>query len=724
MPGLLAIFRVEIQDNYVSGPRRLLDQGMYGASREPGKGNLSHIYICHKFDISVLLMYTIHLKFISSLSHKFHMELQLLKSMAGYASLPTVDDALSYMLPPFQLASRRIVQIGQRFWELWSPNSARVEFYPGTAISGFPLEHQLPQLRRADGHQGRFDPTINPQVLDHARLWYPFVRTEAPAAEYPEFSNFADVWDDRFVSFHASFLRHLSARMDTLAAGMELRTDFEQVYPDLWAARPRYSLKEDVEALNDISSYYEALDRYSQVQRDAKLAAAWIKMVHALLTFPPANAASMARVKPAKPGMMGSWINGSTKEDGWWLLSLGIPCYIIHERDTYWDYRVMGSSARVYSFLAGTRTDDRLLLAAGADAAIRVHGYNLVDAEDDYGRASTVLTSSFQDRVRSSTRGQGWLFGKYIGPPTPFPELTEKMGYIVPPRVAAVGSGRWEHWVEDVSDEGYRFMVWQGRKKERSGKTYYDRALRRILHFDHDVHPLRHYVADSDVFGLPVPDYLFYLPLQNNQPVERARSQWMYRSKEPMRADVGREYVASFADPGAHYNPTDTKDEDSEDEGSEFLMEPPYSPAFTGHQNNYTRSSVSPPRPRSPSLMQDREEYALHRNTSRFEGRNQRSPSYDRRHPGSRSRNRSATRRRSRSRSRDAHSKYQRFRRERSPPRHWLPPPSVRSRSRSPTRRRFAAPDRYRPLQNRYSRQRRRSSSPSAGPSRFGPLRS
>ena len=40
-------------------------------------------------------------------------------SMAGYASLPTVDDALSYVLPPFELASRRIVQIGHRLWELW-----------------------------------------------------------------------------------------------------------------------------------------------------------------------------------------------------------------------------------------------------------------------------------------------------------------------------------------------------------------------------------------------------------------------------------------------------------------------------------------------------------------------------------------------------------------------------------------------------------------------------
>ena len=225
-------------------------------------------------------------------------------------------------------------------------------------------------------------------------------------------------------------------------------------------------------------------------------------------------------------------------------------------------------------------------------------------------------------------------------------------------------------------------MAFRIRKGEHSGKIYYDRALRRILHFDHDVHPLRHYVADSNIFGLHVPGYPFYYPAQNNQLLERPRSRWMYRSKEPNRVDVGREYVASSVEPAVRYSPVDTEDEDFEDEGPEGVMEP-----------QHTCRSPSPAHLRSPS--------------------------YDSCHPGSRSGNRSVTRRRSRSRSREAHSENQHFRRERSPPRHWRPPPSGRSRSRSPTRRRFAAPDRHRPLQNRYSRQRRRSSSPSAGPSRL-----
>ena len=508
-------------------------------------------------------------------------------SMAGYASLPTVDDALSYVLPPFELASRRIVQIGHRLWELWSPNSSRAEFYPGTAISGFPFEHELHQLRRADGHRGRFDPTINPQVLDHARLWYPFVRVEAAVEQYPEFTKFVDVWDGR--SFHTSFLKRLLTRMEALEAAMEIQTAFDKVHPDLWAARPHYTLREDVSALGAVSSYYEALDRYSDVQRKAKLAAAWVKMVHALLEFPPAKAVNMVRVGVAKSCMMGAWINGSTKEDGWWLLKLGIPCYIIHERDTYWDYRLTDSSMRAHNFLAGTQTNDRLSLAADADVIMREHGWNLVDPDDDYGRASTELPSSFQDRVRSSLRGQGWHSGRYVGPPLPFPEYTENQGYLVPPPVAAIGPGRWEHWVEDVSDEGHRYMAWHGRRsrKEHGGKMYYDRVLLRILHFDHDVRPLRHYVAESDIFGLHVPDYPFYCPIQNNQLVERPRSRWMYRSKDPMRGDVGREYDPSFAKSANRYGLTDSEDEDSDG-----LMGSQYTPADIDRQDSYRRRYV------------------------------------------------------------------------------------------------------------------------------------
>lgn len=169
--------------------------------------------------------------------------------------------------------------------------------------------------------------------------------------------------------------------MEILDAGMDRSSDFEKSHPDLWAARPRYSLREDVRALGVVSSYYEALDRYSKVQRDAKLAAAWLKMAHALVHFPPSRGATMVRILEAKPGMMGAWINGSTAEDGLWLLSLGIPCYIIHERDTYWDHRSTDSSMRERTFLSGTRTGTLLSLSAKADQAMSKHGWELLDSQ-------------------------------------------------------------------------------------------------------------------------------------------------------------------------------------------------------------------------------------------------------------------------------------------------------------------------------------------------------
>ena len=645
--------------------------------------------------------------------------MERLKSMAGYASLPTVDDALAYVLPPFSLASRRLVQVGQRLWELWSPNSDRVEYYPGVPEPDFSFEEEDSRNRRADGHCGRFDPTVTPQVLDPARLWFPFVRTEAPEAEYPEFSNFADVWDDRVISFKASFLQRLLARMETIAAGLDQRTGFETAHPDLWAARPRYSLREDVRTLGAVSSYYEALDRYSRVQRDAKLAAAWMKMVHAMLKFSRAKAVHLARVPPAKPGMMGAWINGSTAEDGLWLLSLGIPCYIIHERDTYWDFCSTDSSMRVHSFLTGTRTNERLQLAISADTAMREHGWELYDLDEDNGRATEERPTRFSDRVRSSSHGQGWYFGSYTGSPVPVAPLLEDSKGITPPPVASVGQGRWENWVEDRTNEGFPFMVSQGRKQERGGETYYDRDRRRVLHFDYEVRPLRHYSADPAVFGLPVPDYPFYRPVQNAEPVAAPKSSWMYLAKDPVRSDVGRVYDANV-DKREHHRDT----RESEDSDSEELMGPRYTPALADRMDRYTRSPVSPSRSMSTSPSRTRFPQQARRTPSRSPppglrrespvrgwqtrrsppSTRRRSPSPVRRSSGERSRCRTPERYQGRSRSREAPlSDYQRFRRQRSPDRHWRPRPSARSRSRSPARKQLAAPNRYRPLYNRFT---------------------
>lgn len=135
--------------------------------------------------------------------------LMRLASFAGYKDVPTVCGSMTFLLPPFKLVSSRLVRAGGRIWEAWSPNSERVAFYPGVPDPRFvtetPDEHAR---RRADGHLGRFDPTRNPQLLDHEKLWYPFVRPDcnAPPATYPEYSAFHEVWNTKEQSFAPEFL--------------------------------------------------------------------------------------------------------------------------------------------------------------------------------------------------------------------------------------------------------------------------------------------------------------------------------------------------------------------------------------------------------------------------------------------------------------------------------------------------------------------------------------
>ena len=132
-----------------------------------------------------------------------------LASFAGYKDAPTVCGSMTFLLPPFKLVASRLVRAGGRIWEAWSPNSDRVAFYPGVPDPRFvvatPDNHAR---RRADGHLGCFDPTRNPQLLDHDKLWYPFVRPncDTPPAAYPEYSAFHEVWNCKEQSFAPEFL--------------------------------------------------------------------------------------------------------------------------------------------------------------------------------------------------------------------------------------------------------------------------------------------------------------------------------------------------------------------------------------------------------------------------------------------------------------------------------------------------------------------------------------
>jgi len=100
-------------------------------------------------------------------------------SIFGYYDMPTVNDAMTFMLPPFPNLHTCLVTSGSKTWQLWSPNSSLKAFYPRIHAPGFEVRMEdKEERRRFDGHLGRFDPMKSLQHYDSHRLWLGFVHRD------------------------------------------------------------------------------------------------------------------------------------------------------------------------------------------------------------------------------------------------------------------------------------------------------------------------------------------------------------------------------------------------------------------------------------------------------------------------------------------------------------------------------------------------------------------
>ncbi|KAF8176555.1 hypothetical protein BJ912DRAFT_1063872 [Pholiota molesta] len=669
-----------------------------------------------------------------------------LLSIAGYACVPVLYDALSYWLPPFNLASSRIVAVGKRMWELWSPNSSTLAYYPGLKGPEFNLGVESEeQYRRCDGHLGRFDPTISPQILIPSKLWYPFVRRSADPAQYPEFSPFLSVWQQDSSSVDASFVPKLARRVVEVMDRLESWRRTADTHPVLWNARPSRPNKDDVLELAACREFPAALDLYSRIQRGTKLASAWCRMAHSLHLHPPGPPYNADTVVVADDTLMGAWINGTSEEEGRWLLKLRVPCYIIHEQDTEIDYHHAERAPRRMSFFSGTTAADLAANTNPLDMAVIRNGGRLMDIEEDLWMANSVPPSLWRDRVRSSTHGQGWKGGKYAFPggikPAPF---SERDGHIIPPAVIAVGTGpgKWSSWKEDVTDEGDLCFTKMGKTsaKLNSGKVWFDRTNRRILKFESRPSVPRFYSADEEVFGIPAPQVVFREEMNEGRYRMHGASTWIYKFKDPKRENVGREFQPEARRPVLDTN--QEMDVDSESDGS-FILAPPRlaTPPPPSRERRYSpprrspsirRRSPSPrrrspsPRRRTPSVRRrspsqrrysrDRSmdgspirgrQYSRDRSMGVPSLRDHRAPS-SARYQGARTSSSWNADREWRHRSRSRSFRYSRS--PRSPSHDYDSRPRTRRRLRSPSRGRSAGPSRHR------SSSRSRSYSPARSP--------
>ncbi|KAF8236388.1 hypothetical protein L208DRAFT_1390861 [Tricholoma matsutake] len=91
-------------------------------------------------------------------------------------------------------------------------------FYPGKRKPSFPLQiDPTPENRRCNGHLGRFDYTVSPQLPEF--IWPPFIMRTLPkhttvkqtiVKQYPEFATVHSAWIG--YSHPASFTETLAPR--------------------------------------------------------------------------------------------------------------------------------------------------------------------------------------------------------------------------------------------------------------------------------------------------------------------------------------------------------------------------------------------------------------------------------------------------------------------------------------------------------------------------------
>ncbi|RDB16326.1 hypothetical protein Hypma_003011 [Hypsizygus marmoreus] len=521
-------------------------------------------------------------------------------SKYGYLDPPNVDGELQFTrLPHFPYYTGRLVQIGQRTWELWSPNSSRYPFYPGRRHPNFPLDPpDTLYYRRVDGHLGRFDPTVSPQELMSAEAWWPFIRKTIPSGatvqDYPEFAAVPDLWlpDDKPAQFsenlNPKYLQALSLRNSFLDSRMTILQPVEKHKLRWWTRRPLYPYNATFKKFAKAVDYDFAVDTLTAIQRGMKLKAAWIEMVDRFRVDLEwhKDAALHEEVELrrgidfADDSFMGAWVNAGSQTWVTWLTRQKIPCFIIHvcRKEELAPYPEV---PRLPNFFINSEAeklsekDNRY-----EEIAIRMNNIETDPAPDAWifpeerNRAADPVKAklSFSHEmgwsdvpgVRSGPEHDGKTLSSDPPPsdPPPLPSARpppptdvwercrppspptvvidpNRASWIRPPVVAWPTPGQWSKWVEQ-DDTEVRTVRKIGRntKYDMTGYIYYDRVGRRMIELQSSVEKPLGYVANHRIFGLPAPDIVFEKQAGNDF-VYSWSSEWLYNSRHPDRNDIG-----------------------------------------------------------------------------------------------------------------------------------------------------------------------------------------
>lgn len=504
-----------------------------------------------------------------------------LPSIHGYTALPVVDDTLPARLPLLTQRTGRLIQMGRQLCEIWSPNSAVHPYLPGVIPKGFNFSiPDIPSHRRYDGHLGRFDYTVVPQMFSDKRPWRGFIRRplSSQAARYPEFFLVHQIWkplpsssNDWPTTLPSWYLDALNSRITQLLLASNGNEWISSNRSAVWENRPVLPAHEEIDQLGTIDKFDEAVDLVLEVQRRIRDFDAWHRYIELNLNdYPEGHTEDWLRnpQSPANDEWLGAWINGAEENDVLHALHWRMPCFIAHILTDEERFRLDKNDP------PGTCLIDRTDVTA---LDVRGNGYDSIAqrflggctsyAPTQYAHPPSLCTKY---RNLSASREHGWT-GRWLSgvadsrqrlklyPPPPLPPMPgqlyaplvpapkalpldtvvldeDRVPWIRPPPVMKYpAAGKTSHWIEGVVD-GKDGMKEVAKSKSLQTLTWvFDRNLKRKLYFSDSLQPPNGTASDVQVFGLPLPPLLFL----NKSGRQVARSTWVYYHEKPLPKDIG-----------------------------------------------------------------------------------------------------------------------------------------------------------------------------------------
>lgn len=513
------------------------------------------------------------------------------RGLSDWDSLPVVHDGLDFFIPPQSLANLRHIAIGNRRWEIWSPNSSTIAYYPGLPPSNYTWRSDSdPSQRRIDGSLGRFDYTLCPQHYVASKPWLPFIATPPSIADvtlFPETVQPNQVWEsDQAPSLYtghieSQYIAVLQARIENLNTDIA-REDLNDIPPEIWANRPAFPADASQVArdLRLVKTYDEAVDLIATISCQVKGKAAWLAW---LRHYRQEDAKSPQQyrklpVPRANEEFMGVWLNGIPEDIGLWLMmSARVPCFIVHEFAP--DENVKVNAPALKSFVLHTNIaifDDpnsyvpELIAQRNGTtpSSFRARQYTSEDlprpSKDSHHRSSRAAHRQHAEEKDRQRRHRlipsvSSALEHMLGPEN-FQEdiswggvASDRVPWPIPPSLARLRSKQnsdveWESWKADVDMEGMMSFIYSSTDHSEDDKlfTYFNRENHRFLHFHEQYIAPPGLVADPAIFGMPVPRMPFYRrntydsnthsssSEEENLIPEGKVSTWMYIDRQPL----------------------------------------------------------------------------------------------------------------------------------------------------------------------------------------------